>query len=214
MKRLVGAVAVVAATAFTFGPWGESDVRQQPVEQQTQGGDTQPDHSLWVVNNTTCAWDADDAWFTGGLNGVLAGGETATVSRCVVADWRSHGIALSVNAPAANLVVEISFSPQGYVFRAVPVLSGNRYVYLVCADGPQYDRSSPTLQPIPNSGFGGVGVVTTVTARLTNPGTRAARKVNALFNLRATPELANQGCAFPLPNSTGTYPGPFISWQT
>jgi hypothetical protein len=221
---------------FAFGPWGEPDVRQQPVEQQTEGGALQPDESLWVVNNTQCAWDADDAWFTGGLNGYLAPGSTATVDRCVIADWIEHAVALGVNAESPNLIVQVSFSPQGYVFTASPRLEDGRYVYWICTNGPDYSHTSPDLQPIPNSGtaphryqqyfpgvVGGVGVVTTVTARVTNVGARTARKINALFRLRAEPPLADPERCPDVDNPDnpqfdhwreGTYPGPFISWET
>jgi len=206
---LAGTGIATAADAFVWGPWGVPDVTQQPVEQQTEGGATQPDHSLWVVNNTGCAWDADDSRYTGDTDGTLAAGATASGSRCVISDDVEHGVYLSINSPSPNLVVSMTYAPQGYSFTASPRVEGNRYRYELCVEGVDYDASSPDLQPIPNSGVGGEGVVTTITYSVRNPTTRTVRSTNGVWRLRAETELAcGSGWTF---TRTGTYPGPFVS---
>jgi hypothetical protein len=214
MKKLIALVALLLLAAspspFVWGPWGEPDVTQQPVEQQTEGGATQPDQSLWVVNNTGCAWDADDSRFSGATDGTLAPGVTATGSRCVISDWNEHAVYVNVNSKSPDLVLTLSYEPQGYVFPAARRLVDGRYVYEICVKGVDYTENvSPELQPIPNSGYGGVGVVTTFTYSLRNPTSRTVRDTHGRMTLRAVPDLAcGSGWTF---TRTGTYPGPFVS---
>ena len=213
MKPLLVLLAVPLLLAATFGPW-ENEVTQQPVEQQTPGGDTQPDQSLWVVNNTGCAWDADDRRSTGFLDGVIAAGETATGTRCVIADGTGHGVWFNVQARSPDLIVETRFEPQGFVFRANPVATGSGYEYWICTVGPDYDQSAvPTLPEIAGSN-GGHGVRTDITVSITNPTSRTIRKVHTFMRLAVEPEVASGGrCAAPF-SSLGVFPGPFIQWKT
>jgi len=217
MKKLIALAALLLLAAgpspFVWGPWGEPDVTQQPVEQQTEGGATQPDHSLWVVNNTGCAWDADDARYSGATDGTLAAGATAVGSRCIVADWMEHAVYVTVNSKSPNLVLTLSYQPQGYNFTAARRLVDGRYVYEICVRGPKYtEGASPELQPIPNSGYGGVGVPTTFTYSLHNPTSQTIRNVHGRMTLRAEPELAC-GSGWTMTWS-GTWPGPFIQVGT
>ena len=204
--------------AATFGPWEFEDT-QNPVEQQTQGGATQPDHSLWVVNNTGCAWDADDSRSTGFTNSVLAAGETTTATKCLIVDGRDHGVWFHVISRSARLIAEIRFDPQGFVFRgnAVPVAGLNGYFeYFVCALGPKYDQSAVPTLPVIEGSNGGHGEFSTITVSITNPTRHAVRKTGSVMQLRATPSLASAGrCDYEdLPTQLGTYPGPFIRRMT
>ncbi len=202
--------------ALAFGPW-QSEITQQPVEQQTQGGSTQPDRSLWVLNNTGCAWDADDTRSMGDTNASLAAGETVSGTKCLIADWMEHAVFFDVNAHSRDLIVRLSFEPQGYILQANPVaLAKGGYDYWICTDGPDYDRTSLDLQPIPDSGFGGVGVPTTFTASIINPTGRTIRKVNTFVRLAPEPEVAGPGyCTQDFAHlHVGSYPGPWMSWQT
>lgn len=200
-------------SAFTWGPWEFEDT-QQPVEQQTQGGETQPDRSLWVINNTGCAWDADDSRSAGDTDGTIAPGSTAVGTKCLVADWDAHAFYVNINSRSPDLVVEMRFGPQGFVVRAPARASGNRYVYEACVWGPSYDRSSPDLQPTPNSGYGGVGVMTVITVSVHNPSTRTVRDTHGLMRMRFSPDAACGFGWFPFTNRTGTYPGPIFYWGT
>ncbi len=221
MKRLVVvcALAILAIAAgpqpLVFGPW-EPEQRQNPVEQQTQGGATQPDHSLWVVNNTQCAWDPDDSLSTGDLNGSLAPGATATGTKCIIADWAEHATYFDVNAPRSGLAVSLSFSPQNFTIQASRRVVSYGYDWWVCTYGPDYEPASPALEPIPNSGYGGVGVPTSVTVSVTNTTNRTISKINAFMRVSLTIEDASGGvCSFPLTHfHEGVYPGPFFSWET
>lgn len=230
MKRLalVPLLALLALAAspspFEWGPWGEVDATQQPVEQQTEWGATQPDHSLWVVNNTGCAWDADDSRFKGDTDGTLASGMTATGTTCLVADSTDHAVNVHINAPSPDLVVSISY-PQGFSLQAVPTPLDRRYVYSLCVVGPDYDdmANNPDLQPIPNSGtapnmfrpsvVGGIGVMTTVTFSVTNPTNRTVKTIHGVMRLRAETGLAcDVEASDPRFVRVGTYPGPFFRY--
>lgn len=219
MRRVLLFLAVFLVAA-TFGPW-EGEVTQQPVEQQTPGGATQPDHSLWVTNPTGCAWDADDNRSTGFTDSVVAAGETTTATKCVIVDGTGHAVWFHVISRSPNLVSEIRFEPQGFVFRPnptpVPGLNGY-FEYFTCTLGPEYDESAiPGLPEIAGSN-GGHGELTTITASITNPTTHAARKTGAVLRLAVTPAVSSGGrCQYedlPLSTRLGTYPGPFILRMT
>jgi hypothetical protein len=124
---------------------------QQPVEQQTPGGATQPDQSLWVVNPSACVWDSDDI-VSALWAGRIGRGETQAFSVCVIGDWTDHLFRLSVSD---GLIGSISASDG-------PTATS-------CLLGPDYDHSSPALAPIPDSN-GGVGRVHTITFSVHNPG--------------------------------------------
>ena len=215
MRRILLLLVPFLLVAATFGPWEFEDT-QQPVEQQTPGGATQPDHSLWVTNPTMCAWDADDSRSTGFVGGVLPAGETVTASKCVIVDGMPHAVWFNVLARSSSLIVETRFDPQGYVFQATAVSKARGYEYWTCSLGPEYDNSAvPSLPEITGSN-GGRGEYSTVTVRITNPTNRAVHKVSAVMRLRPFLDEASGGRCFyeDLPPRVGTYPGPFITWKT
>ena len=94
---LLGSSGALAAAPQPMHWTANQRTLQQPVEQQTPGGATQPDRSLWVTNPTPCAWDPDDI-ITGLFTGVIAKGQTVTHSECVILDTQNHLIGLSVGA--------------------------------------------------------------------------------------------------------------------
>ena len=196
-RRTLGLLLAPFLMAATFGPL-EGEQTQQPVEQQTPGGATQPDRSLWVTNPTGCAWDADDSRSTWFRDQTLAAGETATATKCVVVDAMDHSIWVEVLSGSPNLIVELRFgAPFNYVFRGNPIPVGRDYRNWVCALGPVYQSETlPTLPEIAGSN-GGRGVVSDVTISVTNPTNHAVRKATALLRLDFSPETASGGqCQF------------------
>mgnify|MGYP001559318288 CR=1 FL=1 len=157
-----------AAKPVAFAIGQTSFQHQQPVEQQTPGGATQPDQSLWVVNRTDCIWDADDQWLAVGY-GYLDPGASVSVSTCIIGDWAAHdawGWALtSKSSVQPSLSVTVSGGPTA-----------------ACVRGPDYDYGS-ALPIIPDSN-GGVGVVHVATFTIANPSDRRIRVERAEFTLR------------------------------
>lgn len=234
MKRLLLACLALlllgaGPAPFTWGPWGEAEDTQNPVEQQTVGGATQPDQSLWVVNNTIappgqgdvlrgkCAWDADDSRTMGHVDGTLAPGVMVSGSKCYVADNTEHATYISLYAKTPDLVVAMRYDPQGFVVTASVQPDPNRngfYHYEACGFGPYYDQLSiPPMQVIPNSGtapnrylpevIGGVGVPSTVTAVVSNPTPRTVRDVSGVLRFN---------CCNPSHASGGRCPERFFEW--
>jgi len=144
---------------------------QNPVEQQTQGGATQPDRTLWVTNPLipSCVWDADDQLYTQG-SGSLAPGQTVTIKRCIVGDMMNH-LAIT-NMAVSRGTVSVVMTETGLPV-AVPVRISNGFGS-ACIMGPGYPWTSNELLPIPNSGYGGIGAITEVTWQITNTGTKTA----------------------------------------
>lgn len=123
------------------------------VEQQTPGGMTQPDQSLWVGNRTGCVWDPDDLVVVS-LDGRLKPGESVSISHCLIGDWAQH--LLGARVTRGDVTVSLTLS-------GLRTVSGK----VVCIIGPDYQRDSPKLSPIPDSN-GGVGLRHDVTWTLTN----------------------------------------------
>lgn len=188
MKALIlavlGLVALPAAAHADPFVWylGQRTL-QQPVEQQTPGGALQPDQSLWVVNPTECAWDADDRLQTRGMGNIPAGGST-TWHECLVADGRSHVFAVSAYAPREGLLVTITWS-NADAMRTITLDMPRRQSVTACFEGPEYDEGSPLLVPIPDSN-GGVGQVTDIAVTATNTTDRTMRDASVFTELRAS----------------------------
>lgn len=127
--------------------------QQQPVEQQTPGGATQPDETLWVVNPTTCVWDSDD-YLAARWTGRVERGDAQSLTVCVVGDWSEHLFRISASE---GLVTTISASDG-------PDASS-------CLRGPNYDSDpdNPALVSIPESN-GGVGHIHQITFTARNLG--------------------------------------------
>lgn len=140
---------------------------QSPVEQQTPGGATQPDRSLWVTNPTrgdgpaACVWDADDQ-VSIGFSGLLEAGQSVSHTQCLIGDWSGHLAGISTTTDGLAVVVSID-----------GVASASR-----CLVGPEYDRDYPAFSPIAGSN-GGVGVWHTVTWTVTNTTSRTIRRIAA-----------------------------------
>ncbi len=171
---LLGASGALAArpTTMTWAPYFWP-MPQQPVEQQTPGGATQPDRSLWIVNPYAyplpqaewCVWDADDQ-IKGGFSGVIGPGETVTGSACVILDQAAHEASISVSDP--RLVGLVS----------VEGVTG------ICIFTPEFDNSDVPLLPEIGGSNGGHGVKTTISWSVHNPTTRTIRHEGALTSIR------------------------------
>lgn len=156
--------------------WRVSQQTQQPVEQQTEGGATQPDPDLWVVNNTGCVWDADDRYDFDGT-GILVSGEVATQQACVVADWQQHLVGLGAWAKGNSefrLTVSVGEWSHTTLSQDAPKRA---QMAQLCMLTPDYDVGSDKLQLIPDSGVGGVGLIYSVTFSIENIGRRQLRSV-------------------------------------
>ena len=213
MARIALVLLAPFLTAATFGPWEYEDT-QQPVEQQTQGGALQPDHSLWVVNNTGCAWDADDSRSMGFVDSTLAAGETVTGSKCYIADWEDRQFYVNILSKSPKLVVTLDALRFDFTLSPSYDSSIRRYRYEMCWNRADYDRDYPNFQPIPDSGFGGVGVPTTITVSVGNPTNRTLRGVSGVFRFSTNPY---EGRCDPADlaawTNLGVWPGPFIAYQ-
>jgi len=140
--------------------------QQQPVEQQTPGGAGQLDQSLWVVNPTSCLWDADDrveaAWY-----GRLNRGQSESLTICVVGDWAAHLFSIGASE---GVTTQITAS-EG------PTAS-------LCIVGPDYDHdfANPNLSSIAGSN-GGVGHVHWITFTIRNDGRHPLNRALALVTI-------------------------------
>lgn len=169
------ALLLVGAKPDRSVKWDISQWIQQPVEQQTVGGATQPDQSLWVVNNTGCIWDADDRLNVWGI-GQLAPGEVVRVESCVVADWTGHLIGLDVGG-RGNSKVRVTLrvgSWSNSIISHNPVANAQKAT--LCLFTPDYDHSYP-LPPVLDSGVGGVGIIHPITIEIENLGRHTLRKM-------------------------------------
>ena len=159
------AVSVTIGARPQEGAWRMTALSHHtPVEQQTPGGASQPDESLWVTNPTSCVWDADD-YERFVFSGVLAAGASMSLTRCVIGDWIAH--LASIVSYDAGVSVSVEFD-------SVAVTGASA----ACIAGPDFDYGSPTLSLIEGSN-GGVGSVMVVTFTVTNTLGRKVQKAGA-----------------------------------
>ncbi len=186
LLALVG-ILVLSQLAMNGGVY--SSVTQQPVEQQTLGGASQPDKSLWVINNTGCLWDADDNWYAS-AGGPLEPGQQFSIQSCIIGDWTAHTSILHMSAErGAEFEVTISIPEIGFSVTEPSVFyrqdgsihAANRAK--LCVQGPDFSRDSSMLRPIPNSGYGGVGNPLTIVFTVTNTGIKTIRKGMVLMSI-------------------------------
>ena len=160
---------------------------QQPVEQQTPGGETQPDRSLWVTNPSPvrAIWDADDIW-RASAGGDLAAGESYWLPALIYADWSPHTIALEVQCGKFS-TIDMSITVLGTGFEQMRRVNGRWYSTrlrrTLGVRGPDYDHDSSALLPVPDSGAGGRAHPVTVRFRVRNVGTHTARRVRMLMEI-------------------------------
>jgi hypothetical protein len=170
--------------------------RQQPVEQQTPGGATQPDRGLWVTNPTPCAWDADDSK-GGAITGLFLPGQSASWDACVMADWTAH------------LVVVRNRDPRLSVTLTVPGLLTVPVVDTVCIVGPEYDASAQ-LPPVEGSN-GGIAQRYEYLVTATNTTERRLREQSVTVQLSVNASgYYPPACPLPVAGQRqGSYPGPW-----
>ena len=133
---------------------------QTPVEQQTPGGATQPDHSFWIVNPTPCAWDPDDR-VDGIFSGVIAKGQTVSHTECVILDNSDHLVGLSAGDGLAGWIT--IGAPAGPTIGGTPVLAA-----AACLLTPQYGEPEYLALPEIEGSNGGHGDRVSVTWSVTN----------------------------------------------
>jgi hypothetical protein len=157
-------VAVLLGSSSAFAaprPMAWSQLQrqiQQPVEQQTPGGATQPDRSLWVTNPTPCAWDPDDR-IDGLFSGVIGKGETVSHTECVILDKANHLAGLKVGDGLAGSI-RVS-QPAGDTF------AGSTFDER-CLLTPEYGDPEYLALPEIDGSNGGHGDRVTVTWTITN----------------------------------------------
>ena len=110
-----------------------------------------------IVNPTTCAWDADDEiWVL--ASGYLKGGESYTITECLIEDWTDHLIALiaTVKARQADaLTVNVHFVRRGQIiYEGEAKARDKRYSELrICTKSHDYDRQD-TSGEVVGEGYG------------------------------------------------------------
>lgn len=139
--------------------WAGRTEKQQPVEQQTPMGESQPDPNLWVLNPTDCIWDGDDRQDYFG-SGRLRPGDSASQASCIMADWDWHLAGIKVcSRQAAAVHGAVTFDLGGTALGAVRIETeelmwselDRRYCATACMIGPHFDRSSPYLESVRDS---------------------------------------------------------------
>ncbi len=151
---------------------------QTPVEQQTQGGATQPDQNLWVTNPTGTPWDIDDRHLVTD-KGYLDPGQSASFTEYMVADWaNTHILGIEVTSERSSDLFTASVRVDDAAGTVVTITSTLPHVVngihgkfadtMTALFSFFYWQNSPKLVPIPNSGFGGIGRVLAITWTVTN----------------------------------------------
>lgn len=173
---------LVGTLAAQGGPAAEPQLHtalpldiQQPVEQQTPGGATQPDRDLWVINPfRAIAWDADDQVTFVGQDARLTAGEMLVVKGYSIGDWAPHLWVIDAGVTSNRLVTLALHTSPGVERLIVGQADDGHARY--CLIGPRYDTdvANPHLTPVPDSN-GGVGALTIVAATLWNVDHRAIR---------------------------------------
>lgn len=208
------AVAVVVVVVAVAGGGGQqplvlitssSGTGGGPVEQQSPNVDgwqafcqSFPEQCVFNRTPEHCAWTADSNVKYAGT-GVLAAKATASAAGCLVADWQQHIVGVRVTSGSPNLVVTLSWQPQGqtFVFIARPFEKG--YEYRGCVKGPFYSGrlggpNDPQLVAIPDSN-GGVGVFSNWNLSVVNPTGRNLHSVSAQMELGSSaPTRITQYC--------------------
>jgi hypothetical protein len=203
LVALAVAVVLVAPTpqktmSFTI----HSRELQTPVEQQTPGGEWQPDRSLWVINPTDgttspALWDADDS-VRGMFSGALARGESFSWSQDVILDRTTHLVGLLVtDGLAGTITVSPPVHPEWLV--AVPgagTFAATDATRRACLFTPEYGVPEHVgLPEIPGSN-GGHGDRVTVTWTLRNIAGRKLMKAGGsiIIRVRDAAAAASWGC--------------------
>ena len=187
MRAIAIAAALLAlsvTTVFAVKPHPIEEITRTEliaplVEQQTPGGATQPDPSLWVINTTGgCVWDADD-FVTVQYAGTLEDSFTAT--ECIIADWTNHLVAMVVvvkGKPAPSLTASIHFTRDGAGVDASSseLIPRDRHWSEIrfCTFSNEYDNDDPTHEPVGD----GVGWPTDVEFTVVNNGDKRIRDVS------------------------------------
>lgn len=155
-----------------------------------QGSAGQIEQQPGVVYTGACLWTIDSNVELGGY-GKLAAGASASYQECLIADGFSHEAGVNLTAATADLIVTISYAPQGRTFQvpARPVADG--YEYRGCVIGPGY-ADWPSLPTVDDSNDGH-GLPTDITVTVTNPTSRTVRNVNAFAAVASSrPGLCQQ----------------------
>lgn len=205
MRKVLLALVVVAA-ALLVAPTAEAappsfgwqmyqyNAPDQPVEQQSDYPYT-PTAPHYVTNPFTCTWDVDDFQQWLALPAPLRAGQSVSMSACVVADATSYPVTINgvtaqwssthgafgtaVSGDGPGLAVQVCWQPQGWcVSPPVTQQSDGSWESWSCSQAA-YNPDDPALVPIPDSGTGGTGVVSTITVAVTNTSAKTIRNVSS-----------------------------------
>jgi hypothetical protein len=176
-----------------FGSWITwFSARDNPVEQQTSGGATQPDQSLWIINPASYIWDADDRVKLIGDSTLYSQSE-AIYAESIIADNCGHLVGIDVNASTSDLTVQIQMSGMGLdttnevietyrdlVIEAFPVKVDKRsFRYVACAYGSKFDKNFINYLPIIENSNGGRGFIWEVRFIIRNGTNKTIRHISA-----------------------------------
>lgn len=171
-------VAIVDYERFVY-PWVK---QQSPGSHSTDVPQTDP--STWVVNPTSCLWDADDRFrttFNGFLNAAqsdayLDPGAFAVQHECVISDewYPTTLLAAVVYAPSPSLLVTIEVGGQAVI--AVPARDGKDWIYRACTTKP---NGSPYAEVADSNG--GHGTRFDLAFTVGNPTSSRVRSIGGGF---------------------------------
>lgn len=186
---LVAPVGAAPPSSFDFLEGPGSGQRTAWIEQQ----DDWPKPADFIRNSSGCPWSVNDHLNWGPIQGYLDPGAVSG-SYCIVSDFNpvyatrngttawwsmaAYGyFGLSLRTSLATHSVEVCYSPQGRCFPLSPTWDAafKAWRWEFCGRA-SYAPDDPALVDIEGS-HGGRGVVTTVTARITNTGTKRDRTV-------------------------------------
>ena len=183
---------------------------QNPIEQQTLGGVTQPDQNFWVINPFVppdpdpCYWDADDNASIS-FKGDLKVGEKWFFDQCIILDDTSHALGIQAvsrgNQDRFRVEIKVvSFIKGVFTWQASAVdfpRNGPRKMWAKrCAISPEYDVSEVgSLSAISNdfNDMVGHGDKSRLIWSIENTGDRNIRDISVILNVEPEIELIS-GC--------------------
>lgn len=180
---------------------------QNPVEQQTPGGATQPDRSLWVINSSDMIWDADDIWKWYG-SGRIERGQTVSISKKVICDWKSHLCGITCLGKRAEFEVSISIYGEHINHSIVAPSNGEARCLMMT---PDYVKSTDKLISISN----GRGQVYEVVFSIKNIGRRKRfSAMGEIAHITTQRQFLYSSCLFPVTvNGNRIGYDPNIKWS-
>ncbi len=207
MKRTAGRLLVIALVAMAVlfiaaKPGGSSKNGMEEVSRTTAQDlnhveqQRLPDGTK-VANNTGCAWDADDEIWTV-HSGRLGGGESHTITECIIEDWTDHLVVLigSVKTKGSDLTISIEFVRRGEVLSTSELVPRDRRFseLRICTKSHDYDRQDTSGEVVGE----GYGWPTDIRFTVTNNSKRHAEvSLRAIIAGDSSSGHARWGCPWP-----------------